>query len=96
MDRVFRESERGAWLREKEKTWSGWHGGEGYGRHSETVERGMDGRTDGRMDGPGRGEKRERERRLGGAAARRPAANCQTTPAVPQAILRPRRRRPPP
>lgn len=40
--------------------------GEGYGRHSETVERGTDGRTDGqtngRMDGPGGGEKRERER----------------------------------
>lgn len=49
-----------------------------------------DGRTDGRMDGTGRaGERRERERRLGGAAARRPAANCQTTPAVPQAVLRP-------
>lgn len=28
----------------------------------------------------------ERKRGLGGAAARRPAANCQTTPAVPQTI----------
>lgn len=75
---------------------------EGYGRHSETVERGTDERTDGRTDEwTGRaGERsegeRERKRRLGGAAARRPAANCQTTPAVPQAVLRPRRRRPPP
>jgi len=41
---------------------------EGYGRHSETVERGTDGRTDRRMDGLGgeeareRASKRERER----------------------------------
>lgn len=32
---------------------------EGYGRHSETVERGTDGRTDRRMDGPGGEEARE-------------------------------------
>jgi len=89
------KEERGGEKKRKRKADSMEQRGEGYGRHSETVERGMDGRTDDGRSGGGereRGKERERERererkrRLGGAAARRPAANCQTTAAVPQAV----------
>lgn len=72
-----RERERG------ENRQKGRGEGGGYDRHGETVERGAE-----RVGRGGDEEKeRERETTLGGAAARRPAANCQTTPAVPRAVV---------
>jgi len=59
------KEERGGEKKRKRKADSMEQRGEGYGRHSETVERGMDGRTDDGRSGGGereRGKERERER----------------------------------